>query len=120
MHLAITVVKSVERVEGGVRLRSLDLHRFSRLFTAYTELRAQENRTVTIVSVRGNISTNSRTGIGGISARVNQNGSWGFASSPTCQESHHISNKAASENAAFLDQKREEGQGSLAGDNRYL
>jgi TldD protein len=95
-------------------LRSLDLHRFSRLFTAYTELRAQENRTVTIVSVRGNISTNSRTGIGGISARVNQNGSWGFASSPDLSREAITSViKAASENAAFLDSREKKGKGRL-------
>ncbi len=95
-------------------MRNVDLHEFARLFTAYTELRAQENRTVSISSVRGNIAHNSRTDTGGISARVYLNGSWGFASSPDLtEEAIRAVIKAASDNASFLDARERKGKGPL-------
>ncbi|MGI6667307.1 MAG: TldD/PmbA family protein [Bacillota bacterium] len=95
-------------------MQNVDLREFAGLFSAYTELRAQENRTVSISSVRGNIAANSRTDTGGISARVYLNGSWGFASSPDLSREAITSViKAASENATFLDGRERKGKGPL-------
>lgn len=95
-------------------MRNVDLREFSGLFKAYTELRAQENRTVSILAVKGSIASNSRTDIGGISARVYKDGSWGFASSPDLSREAITSViKAASENAAFLDSREKKGKGAL-------
>ncbi|NLA59856.1 MAG: TldD/PmbA family protein [Firmicutes bacterium] len=97
-------------------MRHIDLREFSGLFKAYTELRAQENRTVSIFSVKGNITTNSRADIGGISARVYRSGSWGFASSPDLSREAITSViKAASDNAAFLDSREKKGKDGLPG-----
>ncbi len=97
-------------------MRHIDLKEFSGFLSGYTELRAHENRTVNILCVKGNITSNSRTDIGGISARVYKNGSWGFASSPDLSRDSIVSViRAASENASFLDSRENKGKGSLPG-----
>lgn len=93
---------------------SLDLREYAELFTAYTELRAQENRNVRITFVRGNNTHNSRTSTSGISARVYSNGSWGFASNPEITEDAlKLAIEAATDNALFLDSRERKGKGQL-------
>lgn len=93
---------------------SVDLRRYMGLFSAYTELRAQENRSTAITCVKGSITTNSRSDMSGISARVYQSGSWGFASSPDLtDESIRAVIKAARDNAAFLDSRERKGKPPL-------
>ena len=90
---------------------NVDLSRYAALFKGYTELRLQENRTVQVTLVKGNVTANSRSSTGGVSARAFVNGSWGFSSSPDiAPESVASVIKAATENAAFLD-SREHRQG---------
>jgi TldD protein len=68
-----------------------------------TVLRGQENRTRRVVILKGNLVQNMRSEVKGINARVNKNGTYGFASiaeySPEAAEKVI---KAATENAVFL------------------
>ena len=88
-----------------------DLTPYKKFFKEYTELRVQENRTTQISLVNGNVMGNATTAKSGISARVNINGNWGFASNPV------ISDEAiekviisATENADFLGSKQSKGK----------
>jgi len=93
---------------------AFDLTKFGALFTGYTELRVQENRTVSIGFLQGNNTSNVKSANSGVSARVYQNGSWGFACSPELNEDSFRSViYAASNNAAFLDQKQKKQKSSL-------
>lgn len=93
---------------------NLELHDYKGLFTAYTELRVQENRTVNITFVKGNNTLNSRSSTGGISARVYRNGSWGFASHPEVSEENvQTVIRAATDNALFLDSREQKEKGPL-------
>ncbi|HHT35993.1 MAG: TldD/PmbA family protein [Candidatus Wallacebacter cryptica] len=85
----------------------LDLKQYSSLFSGYTELRAQENRSLSIGFLKGSNTRNVKSASSGISARVYQHGSWGFASSPDLNDDNiRQVLKAASDNAAFLDSKQ--------------
>ncbi|HCJ58967.1 MAG TPA: peptidase, partial [Clostridiaceae bacterium] len=88
-----------------------NLSAYSGLIPRYTELRMQENRSLKIAFVKGNLIRNIKDVGSGISARVSQNGSWGFASSPEL-DSENIKSvvKAANENAAFLDSRENKGK----------
>ena len=70
----------------------------------YTELRAQTNKTKRVVFLKGSMTGNTQSEIGGVSARVYRGGTFGFASSADYTETS-VKNvlKAASENAAFMD-----------------
>jgi TldD protein len=83
-----------------------DLKQYSNFLTEYTELRAQENKSNQIAIVNGDINTNLKRIKSGISALVNKNGYWGFASNPLLQE-NEIQNviERASGNALFLSSK---------------
>jgi TldD protein len=95
-------------------LFKMDLRKYAGLFSAYTELRAQENRNIMISCMKGSIVTNSRSDLSGISARVYRNGSWGFASSPDItDEAIRTVVRAASDNAAFLDSRERKGKEPL-------
>ena len=90
------------------------LEGYSRLFSAYTELRAQENRNISVVFVKGNNTTNARAAISGVSARVYEGGSWGFASNPDLTEDAVKSViSTATDNAAFLDSREQQGKPAL-------
>jgi TldD protein len=56
--------------------------RHARLFGEYTELRVQENRSVKISLINGDVVGNARASEAGVSARSYKAGVWGFASSP--------------------------------------
>ena len=88
-----------------------DLTPYKKFFKEYTELRVQENRTTQISLVNGNVMGNATTAKSGISARVNINGNWGFASNPVISddaiEKVIIS---ATENADFLGSKQSKGK----------
>ena len=68
-----------------------------------TVLRAQENRNRRVVILKGNMVQNSRSASRGLSARVNNNGTFGFASVAeyTAEAADKVI-KAATENAMFL------------------
>ena len=85
-----------------------DLKRYSKYFTEYTELRIQENRNIRITMVNGDIMSNSRTAIGGVSARVYKDGFWGFASNPELdEETIKKVIKSATKNAKFISSKED-------------
>ena len=95
-------------------MSSMDLRQYKGLFRAYTEVRAQENRSVQVTFVKGSNTANSRLATGGISARVYMNGSWGFSSNPdTTPNSVKTVLKAATDNAAFLDSRERKAKGPL-------
>ena len=59
-----------------------NLESYRSLLGDYTELRAQENRSLVITLLNGQIVGNATSSEQGISARHFKNGSWGFASHP--------------------------------------
>lgn len=70
----------------------------------HTELRAQENRDRRIVLLSGNLTTNTRSEISGISARVYKNGVYGFSSMADYNDAAvNAVLKAATDNALFMD-----------------
>lgn len=83
-----------------------DLTSYSQSFEGYTELRVQENRSTRIAIVQGNITSNTKVASSGVSARVYQDGYWGFASNPLISE-QEIKNviRSATDNALFLSSK---------------
>ncbi|MCM1540949.1 MAG: TldD/PmbA family protein [Blautia sp.] len=86
------------------------------LFTdgVHTELRAQENRNRRIVLTQGNLTANSRSEISGVSARVYQNGVYGFSSMAECSSSAaETVLRAAAENAMFMDRHVQKNKGAF-------
>ena len=91
-----------------------DLSGYANLFTEYTELRVQENRSVSIALVNGDVMGNDRSATSGVSARTYRNGLWGFASNPIITDgtiSGVIS--SATRNARFLDSRQDRQGGVL-------
>jgi len=73
-------------------------------FKDYTELRAQVNKSSQVAFLAGNMTTNTQSSEGGVSARVYKGGTWGFASGAE-YSSESIKNvlTAARDNAVFMD-----------------
>ena len=60
-----------------------DLSKYSNLFpNQYTELRIQENRSNGVALLNGDVINNGKSASSGVSARIFDNGHWGFASNP--------------------------------------
>ena len=79
-------------------------------FTLHTELRAQQNTTRRVTILAGEVVGNSRTDVGGVSARVYKNGVYGFASGADYTE-ENVKNvlTAAERNAVFMDSRVQKG-----------
>lgn len=91
-----------------------DLEQYAGQFSEYTELRAQENRSVGITMVDGTIMANNQSSSSGISARVFRRGSWGFASNPDfTPQSVSAVIASATENARFMDSRLDKGSPPL-------
>jgi len=90
-----------------------NITKYSQYLSAYTELRVQENRTMTLAFLKGNLVQNNKNTTSGVSARVNNNGSWGFASSPNLDNVKDVIS-AATQNAAFLDMKEKKARSLFA------
>jgi TldD protein len=60
----------------------VELGSYTDLFSEYTELRVQENRSLSVSIVNGDVMGNSGSTKSGVSARTFSKGLWGFASSP--------------------------------------
>ncbi len=92
-----------------------DLKQFTNLFSGYTELRIQENRSDSISFVDGDIWGNAKASKSGVSARVYDKGNWGFASNPniTDDEIKRVI-QSATKNAVFLSSKENLGMPNLA------
>ena len=87
-------------------MKNMDLKSFTHLFRHYTELRLHENREINITLQNGNVVSNSTTSKSGISARVFQNGNWGFSSNPLANtETIPLVIQTANQNATDLAQK---------------
>ena len=96
-----------------------NLQQYSSLFKQYTELRSQENRTLNIGYLRGNLVRNTKNSTSGLSARVYSHGSWGFASTPH-QDDVKAVIETATQNAKFLDSREQKGLKSFAPDNPQI
>ncbi len=90
------------------------LNPYSSLLSGYTELRVQENKSLNITFLKGNLISNTMNSNSGLSARVCKNGSWGFASTPEFNSENVKSIiKMAKENAAFLNARENKNKGSF-------
>ena len=79
---------------------------YAGLFSGYTELRIQENKSLSIAFLKGNNVANIKSASSGVSARVYKNGAWGFASnSQKTNEAIRFVIDAATKNAIFLDSR---------------
>ncbi len=84
-------------------MRYPDIARHRQLFGEYTELRVQENTSLQISLLNGDVVNNARSVQAGASARVHKDGVWGFASSPELSPAGLRSCvQLATENARFL------------------
>jgi TldD protein len=63
-------------------MKKLSLKSFAEGRSDYTEIRQHENTSSHIALLNGDITINSRTVEGGVSARVRRNGVWGLAAGP--------------------------------------
>lgn len=79
-----------------------NLSNYLSLFSNYTELRTQRNFTQSIVMLNGNIVKNSKDASSGVSARVRNNGSWGFASATNMDDASIKAIIASANNNAKL------------------
>lgn len=95
-------------------MRYDNLRRHAALFTDYAELRVQENRTIRISLLNGDVVGNSRSAQTGVSARSFKNGVWGFASSPELDDASIRSVVGrALDNARFLASREGTPRGPL-------
>lgn len=101
----------------GGKMMNLDyLKKFKNCFNEYTELRLQENSSVSLVLVNGNLVKNEKTTTGGISARVYKEGVFGFASSPkTDEKTVKDIIKKSNENAYLLNNLEQREKKQLKG-----
>ena len=84
----------------------LTLNSYNHLLKGYTELRCQENSLTRISLLNGSLVNNVKSSTSGVSARVNVNGSWGFASnSEISDESVKEVLRLAKSNGEFLNSK---------------
>jgi len=91
-----------------------ELTGYRSLFSDYTELRAQENRSTSIALVNGDVMSNDRSAASGVSARVYRNGVWGFSSDPIISEERiKAVISSSTRNARFLDGREKRGHGPL-------
>jgi len=81
---------------------------------AHTELRGQNSRTRRAVLLNGDVISNVRSDVSGISARVYRNGIYGFSSmAEYTPEAAETVLRAATENAAFMDSHAGAGKPAL-------
>ena len=79
-------------------------------FKSYTELRAQENRTRQVTLLAGNMVANAQKTEGGVSARVYNGGTYGYACGAE-YSSKSVQNvlNAATANAEFMNKNVNKG-----------
>ena len=95
-----------------------DLKMYRDCFSNYTELRLQENRSLDILLLNGNIVSNGQASKKGMSARVYHKGRWGFASTPKLEDRQVRDIVAkANTNAVFLSGKHRENRRDLPMDS---
>ena len=90
------------------------LSTFKSDFKSYTELRAQVNKSRQVTLLAGNMVANSQSAEGGVSARVYDGGTYGFAcSAEYSTESVKNVLSAATNNARFMNKHVSKGMPSL-------
>ena len=57
-----------------------NLNIYKKSFDYYTELRIQENRSLRLGLLNGNLVSNDQSSESGVSSRVYKDGNWGFSS----------------------------------------
>lgn len=94
------------------------LEKYSGLFTGYTELRYQENRTGKIYFINGSLVGNEESSVSGFSSRAHNKGYWGVSAAPSVApaEIRRVIKEAVS-NAAFLSGRAGKRHGVLPGGN---
>ena len=86
-----------------MQIAEIDLSKYSNQYSSYTELRLHENRVMQIALLNGDIVANTQDTNGGVSARVFDQGAWGFSSNPNAtNDSIEATIQAATKNAEFL------------------
>ncbi len=91
-------------------MRYENIGRHAPLFDEYAELRIQENRSMRISLLNGDVVGNSRGAQAGVSSRAFKDGVWGFASSPELDDgSIRAAVTRAVANARFLGAKESAG-----------
>jgi len=86
-----------------MQIAEIDLSRYSNQYSSYTELRLHENRLLNISLLNGDIVSNMQDTNGGVSARVFDQGAWGFSSNPNAtNDAIEATIQAATRNAEFL------------------
>lgn len=82
----------------------------------HTELRGQKNRNRRVVLLSGDVLSNVRSDVSGVSARVFNDGVWGFSSmAEYSEDAAEKVLKAATENASFMNLHAGNGHDALPG-----
>ena len=92
-----------------------DIKSYSSIFSKdYTELRVQENRSINITLVNGDIVSNDSSAKSGVSSRTFKDGNWGFSSNPNISDQAVQSViKSSTDNVKFLNKRNDKGCGIL-------
>ena len=82
-----------------------DISSYSSIFSKdYTELRFQENRSINITLLNGDIVSNDSSAKSGVSSRTFKDGNWGFSSNPNISDDAVQSViKSSTDNVKFLN-----------------
>ncbi len=95
-------------------MKTLNLNELLPGGTAYCELKIQENRSLNLGVLDGNLMQNSVSSSGGLFARTFKNGVWGVASSPIISETMMKQTiKKAIGNSTFLSLHKNKGEITL-------
>ena len=92
-----------------------DIALYSSVFSKdYTELRIQENRSINITLLNGDVVSNDSSARSGVSSRTFKDGSWGFSSNPNISdEAIQSVVKSSIDNVKFLNKRDSKGCGIL-------
>ncbi len=84
-----------------------DISSYSSVFSKdYTELRVQENRSVNITLLNGDVISNDSSARSCVSSRTFKDGNWGFSSNPNISDAAVQSViKSSTENVKFLNKR---------------
>ena len=92
-----------------------DIKSYSSIFSKdYTELRVQENKSINITLLNGDVVSNDSSSKSGVSSRTFKDGNWGFASNPNVSDKAIQSVvRSSTDNVKFLNKRHDKGCGIL-------
>ena len=97
-----------------------NLNIYKKSFDYYTELRIQENRSLRLGLLNGNLVSNDQSSESGVSSRVYKDGNWGFSSNAQINDTSITKViKSSSENASFLNKMNKSKCGILLPEETY-